>query len=140
MPSRAQAADGEELARLYRRNHPGIPGTFKPEVEYQSQTFVVRGKEGIIGLALVGCISYGLHRHGMVYELEVAQGADNYGVGRSLIDACLSWLTELGASRLWVAPATDQECARFGHLGFRQGAAPGMFRLVPVQMARQVSA
>ncbi len=50
----ARASDREELARLYRRNHPDIQGRLETEVQHESQTFVARDGDGsIIGLALV---------------------------------------------------------------------------------------
>ncbi len=54
----ARASDREELARLYRRNHPDIQGRLETEVQHESQTFVARDGDGsIIGLALVTRVS-----------------------------------------------------------------------------------
>src|SRR5207249_4744456 len=83
MISPAQPDDKDELTRLYRRNHPGLGRWFEPEATLESRTFVAKDVRGrVIGLALVSCISYGVHLHATIHELEIASGVRSI-VGRS---------------------------------------------------------
>ncbi len=139
MIEHAQASDREELARLYQRNHPGLAGSFEPEAKHESQTFVVKDDSGrILGLALVSRIVYGVRSHAIIHELEVASGVDLNTIGRSLLKACLGWLTERGTPRVHVAPKDERAYMFYRSLGFEECDWNSMYKLVPVQMARQI--
>ncbi len=133
----AQPADKDELIRLYRRNHPGLGRLFEPEATLEVQTFVAKGGKGrIIGLALVSCIRYGAHSPATIHELEPASGV-GITVGRSLLKACLSWLTERGIPYVYVYPRDEYANALYRRLGFRECNQSTMDMVVPVRIARQ---
>ncbi len=139
MIGHAQASDRDELARLYRRNHPGLAGSFEPEAKHESQTFVAKDDAGrIIGLALVSRIAYGVHSHAIIHELEVASGVDLNTIGPSLIKACLGWLTERGTPRVHVSSKDRRAYMFYRSVGFEECDWNGLYKLVPIQMARQI--
>jgi predicted N-acetyltransferase YhbS len=127
----AQPEDKDELARLYRSNHPAVNGWLEPEVRHETQTFVARDDDGqVIGLALVSCIDYGLYPYGVIHELEVAAKAGTNTIGHSLIEACMHWLTEHGAALVSATASDARERAFYRGAGFKQSAGK-MHRLVP---------
>jgi GNAT superfamily N-acetyltransferase len=135
----AQASDRDELARLYRRNHPDIEGRLDTEVQHESQTFVARDGEGrIIGVALVSRIAYGVYPYGVIHELEVARGVSLNTIGRSLVEACLRWLTERRTTIVHATASNNQEIPFYQSAGFTQSDAE-MFRPVPPRSIRAAS-
>ncbi len=133
----AQAADKAELTRLYHRSNPGFGWEFEPEAQLESQTFVAKDDRGrVIGLALVSCIDYGVRRRATIHELEIAPGVQ-MTVGRSLLKACLRWLTERGVPDVYVSPRDEQAYALYSRLGFREINRRIMDMVVPVQIPRQ---
>ncbi len=136
----AQASDTDELTRLYRRNHPDIWGSLEPEVRHESQTFVARDGDGrIIGLALVSDNDYGVRSYGVIHELEVARDADLNTIGRSLVKACLRWLTERGTPEVYASPTNDRDCTFYRRVGFEE-CGTTMYAVVPVQAAHHTFA
>jgi predicted N-acetyltransferase YhbS len=131
MIGHAQTSDRDELARLYRSNHPDVNGWLEPEVRHETQTFVARDDDDqVIGLALVSCIDYGLYPYGVIHELEVAPEANLDSIGRSLVEACLRWLTEHGAAFVSATASDARERAFYRGAGFKRSAGE-MHRLVP---------
>ena len=132
----AQLSDREELARLYRRNHPDIGGRLETEVQHESQTFIAKDGSGrIIGLALVSRLAYGLYPYGVIHELEVARGVSLNTVGRSLVEACLRWLTDRRTTIVYATASNNEETPFYRSVGFRQSDGE-MYRLVPPQPIR----
>jgi N-acetylglutamate synthase-like GNAT family acetyltransferase len=132
MVDHAQESDAGEVAALYRTRHPDIDGVLHLQVQHESQMFVERDKTGrLIGLAMVSFMHYGLYAYGDIHELEVRTDAPVYSTGRALVEACVGWLVERGASVVFATATDPDEEAFYRSLDFEPGK--DLLRILPIQ-------
>ncbi len=135
MTGPAQAEDKAALRRLYQQNN-GPAWPFEPEPKQESQTFVAKRRGQVVGLASVSLVDYGARSRATIHELEVTPEASLDAIGRSLLEACLSWLTEHGVPRVYVHPEDERSYGFYRQAGFEEGWGC-LYKIVPVQAAHQ---
>jgi N-acetylglutamate synthase-like GNAT family acetyltransferase len=124
----AAAADRDAIRRLLQHLHPQDAGRATlPLIRQESKTFVASDERGVIGLAAVTVVDYGVEAYGMIEELVVEDSRRGEGVGSSLLESCRSWLEDAGARVIFVSALDDAEQFYVG-AGFSRCSGPWLYR------------
>lgn len=85
------------------------------------------GSGGLAGYAFCSCVT----EEGEILNLAVAPGLRRRGAGRELLDACLGWLADRGALKVFLEVRRSNEAAiaMYGRQGFASiGVRRGYYR------------
>lgn len=85
------------------------------------------GEGGLAGYAFCSCVA----EDGEILNVAVAPALRRRGIGRVLIDACLAWLAERGAAKVFLEVRRSNEAAisMYGGYGFETvGLRRGYYR------------
>jgi hypothetical protein len=143
----AQDTDADAVAALFGRNHNLTHGRFGVRAELQTQTFVAREDDRLVGLVIVSHYADGVHSCGVIHVLEIDVPTANYAVrvSAALLEASEAWLAELGADEVLAVPTVIVRTARklrpVGECILPGCESPQQYSGLPpapVQVARQV--
>jgi N-acetylglutamate synthase-like GNAT family acetyltransferase len=124
----AAAADQDAIRRLLRHLHPqDASRATLPHIRQESKTFLASDERGVIGLAAVTVVDYGVEAYGMIEELVVEEDRRGEGIGSSLLESCWTWLEDAGAQVIFVSALDDAEQFYVG-AGFTRCSGPWLYR------------
>lgn len=124
----AVSTDRSGITRLLRHLQPeGAERATLPRVRQEAQTFVATDGERVVGLAVATLVDYGVEAYGTLEELVVEPESRGQGVGRSLLDRSLSWLSTSGAEVVFVSALDEDVVGFYASAGFTPCTGPWLF-------------
>jgi N-acetylglutamate synthase-like GNAT family acetyltransferase len=125
----AAAADQDAIRRLLRHLHPQDDANRStlPHIRQESKTFLASDERGVIALAAVTVVDYGVEAYGTIEELVVEEDRRGEGIGRSLLESCRAWLEGAGAQVIFVS-ALDPAEQFYLSAGFSRCSGPWLYR------------